>query len=155
MKCLHLPVRAGDKVLLLVTWVWLVLPSACCHWNVGPGKSTGAPRKTTPRQDRALLRMVRQDCFISAQDLMVQMRNFYGMRAGQETINNRLLFHGYHAYIPTRKPLLTANHCRLHLEWAEKWQNLTMGSMSSSVVSPDSNPVDGRLRVSRLPGEHF
>ena len=24
-----------------------------------PGKSSGAPRKTTPRQDRALLRMVR------------------------------------------------------------------------------------------------
>ena len=29
-----------------------------------PGKSSGAPRKTTPRQDRALLRMVRQDCSV-------------------------------------------------------------------------------------------
>ena len=27
-----------------------------------PGKSSGAPRKTTPRQQRALLRMVRQEC---------------------------------------------------------------------------------------------
>ena len=31
-----------------------------------PRKSSGAPRKTTPRQDRALLRMVRQDRFLSA-----------------------------------------------------------------------------------------
>ena len=31
-----------------------------------PGKSMGAPRKTTPRQDRTLFSMVRQDRFISA-----------------------------------------------------------------------------------------
>ena len=30
-----------------------------------PGKSSGAPRKTTPLQDRALLRMVQQDRFLS------------------------------------------------------------------------------------------
>ena len=42
-----------------------------------PGKSTGAPRMTTPRQDRALFRMVQQDCFISAQALIAQMRNLY------------------------------------------------------------------------------
>ena len=34
-----------------------------------PGKSSGAPRKTTPRQDRALLRMVRQDRFLSVRAL--------------------------------------------------------------------------------------
>ena len=63
-----------------------------------PDKSTGAPRKTTHRQDRALLRMVRQDRFISVGALTAQMRNFYGMRAGQKTINNRLLFRGHRAY---------------------------------------------------------
>ena len=34
-----------------------------------PGKSSGAPRKTTPRQDRALLRMVRQDRFFECSGL--------------------------------------------------------------------------------------
>ena len=47
-----------------------------------PGNSTGAPRKTTPRQDRALLRIVRQDHFACAQALMARMRNLYGMSAG-------------------------------------------------------------------------
>ena len=56
-----------------------------------PGKSSGAPQKTTPRQDRALLRMVRQDRFLSAGALTARMRNLYGMRAGRTFVNNRLL----------------------------------------------------------------
>ena len=48
-----------------------------------PGKSSGAPCKTTPRQDRALLRMVRRDRFLSARALTARMRNLYGMRAGR------------------------------------------------------------------------
>ena len=51
-----------------------------------PGKSSGAPRKTTPRQHRALLRMVRQDRFLSARALTARMRNLYGMRAGRTTV---------------------------------------------------------------------
>ena len=90
-----------------------------------PGKSSGAPWKTTPRQDRALLRMVRQDRFLSARALTARMRNLYGMRAGRTTVNNRLLSRGYRAYRPTTKPLLTANH-RRRLEWAQRWRNLTV-----------------------------
>ena len=40
-----------------------------------PGKSSGAPRKTTPRRDHALLRMVRQDRFLSGRALTARMRN--------------------------------------------------------------------------------
>ena len=83
-----------------------------------PDKSSGAPRKTTPRQDHALLRIVPQDRFLSARALTARMRNLYGMRAGRTTVNNRLLSRGYRAYRPTTKPLLTANHRRLRLEWA-------------------------------------
>ena len=91
-----------------------------------PGKSSGAPRKTTPRQDRALLRMVRQDRFLSARALTARMRNLYRMSAGRTTVNNRLLSRGYRTYRPTTKPLLTANHRRLRLEWAQSWRNLTV-----------------------------
>ena len=80
-----------------------------------PGKSKGAPGKTTPRPDRAMLRMIRQDRFISARYLTARKRNLYGMRAGWKTINNRLLSHVYRAYRPTWKPLLIANHGRLCL----------------------------------------
>ena len=94
--------------------------------NLVPGISVWAPRKTTPRQDHALLRMVQEQYPISARVLTVHVRNMYGMRAGWKTINNRLLSRGYRAYGATRKPLLTTNHHRFCLEWAQRWQNLTM-----------------------------
>ena len=124
-----------------------------------PGKSSGAPRKTTPRQDRALLRMVRQDRFLSARALTARMRNLYGMRAGRTTVNNRLLSRGYWAYRPTTKPLLTANHRRLRLEWAQRWRNLTVAHWQHVIFGDESRfqlyPVDGRLGVRRLPGGRF
>ena len=124
-----------------------------------PGKSSGAPRKTTPRQDRALLRMVRQDRFLSARALTARMRNLYGMRAGRTTVNSRLLTRGYRAYIPTTKPLLTANHRRLRLEWAQRWRNLTVAHWQHVIFGDKSRfqlyPVDGSLRVCHLPGERF
>ena len=103
-----------------------------------PGKSSGAPPKTTPRQDRALLRMVRQDRFLSARALTARMRNLYGMRAGRTTVNNGLLSRGYRAYRPTTKPLLTANHRRLRLEWAQRWRNLTVAHWQHVIFGDES-----------------
>ena len=121
--------------------------------------SSGAPWKTTPRQDRALLRMVRQDGFLSARALTARMRNLYRMRAGRTKVNNRLLSRGCRAYRPTTKPLLTANHRRLRLEWAQRWRNLTVAHWQHVIFGDESRfqlyPVDGRLRVRRLPGERF
>ena len=85
-----------------------------------------APRKTTPRQDHALLRMVQRHRFISAWALTVRMRNLYGMRAVQKTINNHLfpvitvIFdpQGNTCWLPT-------NHRCIHLKWVQRWQNLT------------------------------
>ena len=110
-----------------------------------PGKSSGAPRKTTPRQDRALLRMVRQDRFLSARALTARMRNLYGMRAGRTTVNNRLLSHGYRAYRPTTKPLLTANHRRLRLEWAQRWRNLTVAHWQHVIFGDEAARLIGSI----------
>ena len=128
-----------------------ILKKHAATGSLVPGKSSGAPRKTTSQQDRALLRMVRQDRFLSARALMAQMRNRYGMRAGRTTVNNRLLSRGYRAYRPTTKPLLTANHRRLRLEWAQRWRNLTVAHWHHVIFGDESRfelyPVDGRLKV--------
>ena len=164
MRCLHLPVRALSKVLLLPVWVWLVLPSTAYSKGMLPldlwcQASLQGLLHTTPRQDRALLRMVRQDRFLSARALTARMRYLYGMRAGRTPVNNRLLSRGYRAYRPTTKPLLTANHRRLRLEWAQRWRNLTVAHWQHVIFGDESRfqlyPVDGRLRVRRLPGERF
>ena len=102
MRCLHLPMRALSKVLLLPrATVDRILKRHAATGSLVPGKSSGALQMTTPRQDRALLRIVRQDRFLSARALMARMRNLYGMRAGRTTVNNRLLSRGYRAYRPT------------------------------------------------------
>ena len=143
--------RACSKVLLLVAWVWFVLPSTASSGGMLPLELA--------RQGHTLLRMAQQDRFLSARALTVQMRNSYGMRDGRKTINNRLLSRGYCAYRPTRKPLLISNHRRLWLEWAHRWQNLTMAHWQHVIFGDKSgfqlNLVDGRLRVRHLPGECF
>ena len=103
--------------------------------------------------------MVRQDRFLGARALTARMRNLYGTRAGRTTVKNRLLSRRYRAYWPTTKPLLTVNHRRLRLEWAQRWQNLTVAHWQHVIFGDESRfqlyPVDGRLRVRRLPGERF
>ena len=165
MRCLHLPVRALNKVLLLPVWVWLVLPSTAYSKGMLPldlwcqASLQGLPERQHLSKtvhcwgwsDRAFL--------LSARALTARMRNLYGMRAGRTTVNNRLLSRGYRAYRSTTKPLLTANHRRLRLEWAQRWRNLTVAHWQHVIFGDESRfqlyPVDGRLRVRRLPGERF
>ena len=110
-----------------------------------PGRSMGAPRRPhlvkTDRSDRM------------ARALTARVRNLYRKSADRKTINNWLLSCGYRAYRPTRMTLLTANHRRLCLEWTQRWQNLTV------IFGDESRfqlyPVNGRLRVLRIPDERF
>ena len=147
MRCLHLPGRALSKVLLLPVWVWLVLPSTAYCKGMLPldlwcqASLQGLPERRTPRQDRALLRMVRQDRFLSAGALTARMRNLYGMRSGRTTVNNWLfpIVTG-HIY-PQRSPCWLPT--TVVSAWSGRrgggtWQWPT-GSMSSSVMSRDSN----------------
>ena len=152
--------RICGKVLLLVTWVWL--PSTASSGGMLPlelwcqASPLGAPQKITSCQNHALFRMVWQDRFISARALTVQVRNLYGKRAGRKTISNRLLSCGYHDYRPTNKPPMTTIHRRLCLEWAQRWQNLTMAHWQHVIFGDESRfhlyLVDVRLRIRPLPG---
>ena len=158
MKCLRLPVRACGKALLLVALVWLVLPLTAYSWGMLPLESScqARPRGLLGRPHLVKTMLCSGWSNRIAQALTVWMRNLYGMRAGRKTINNWLLSRGHHAYKSTRKPLLGANCCRLCLEWAQIWQNLTMAHWQHVVFGDESRfqvyLIDGRLRVPCLPG---
>ena len=81
------------------------------------------------------------------------------MRTGSKTINNRLLSLGYHTYSPTRKLLLSGNHRRLHLAWAQNWQNLTITHWQKVIFGDESRfqiyRLDWRIMICRLSGERF
>ena len=165
MRCLHLPVRALSKVLLLPVWVWLVLPSTAYSKGMLPldlwchASLQGLPeRQHLGKTVHCWGWSDRIVCWVLG-PWRRWMRNLYGMRAGRTTVNNRLLSRGFRAYRPTTKPLLTANHCRLRLEWAQRWRNMTVAHWQHVIFGDEPRfqlyPVDGRLRVRRLPGERF
>ena len=152
--------RACGKVLLLVAWVWLGYrhphpPEACCYWDFG-ARQVHRGSSENHSSSRPLFVEDGPTGSLHARALTAQMTNLYGMRAGRKTIHNRLLSHGYYAYRPTRKPLLTASHSRLCLEWEQRWKNLRMANWQHVIFGDASKfqlyLVVGRLRVHRLPG---
>ena len=164
LGCLHLPVRALSKVLLLPVWVWLVLPPTAYSKGMLPldlwcqASLQGLPERQ--HLGKTVHCWGWSDRIVSW--VLGPWRrgwNLYGMRAGRTTVNNWLLSRGYRAYRPTTKPLLTANHRRLRLEWAQRWRNLTVAHWQHVIFGDESRfqlyPVDCRLRVRRLPGERF
>ena len=123
-----------------------------------PGKSTGAPWKTTTHKDcfveDGLTGLLHKCSGLNGVD-----EEFVWMRAGWKTINSWLLSRGYHAYRPTRKPLLIAKRHHLRLEWEQRWQNQTMAHWQYVIFGDETRfelyLVVGRLRARRLPCEHF
>ena len=139
-------------------WVWLVLPSTTYSKDMLPldlwcqASLQGLPERKHVGKTMHCWGWSDRIAFLSAQALTARLRNLYGMRAGRTMLNNRLLSRSYQAYRPTTKPLLTANHCRLRLEWAQRWRNLTVAHWQH-VIFGDESRFHGRLRVRRLPGE--
>ena len=134
-------------------------PEACCHWNFGAGQVHGGSSEHHTSLRPCFVQDGRTGSLHKCSGLDGPFEEFVRNGAGRKTINNRLLSRSYRAYRPTRKPLLTVNHRRLRLEWAQRWQNLTRTHWQHVILGDDYrfqlHPVDGRLRVRRLPGEHF
>ena len=158
--------RALNKVLLLPVWVWLVRPSAA--YSKGMlllNLWCQASLQRLPERQH-LGKTVHcwgwSDRIVSW--VLGPWRRGWEIcmewgHNGRTMVNNRLLSRGYRAYRPTTKPLLTANHRRLRLEWAQRWWNLSVAHWQHVIFGDESRfqlyPVDGRLRVRRLPGERF
>ena len=165
MSCLHLPVRALSKVLLLPVWVWLVLPSTAYSKGMlsldlwCQASLQGLPERQhlgktvhcwgwSDRIVSWVLGPWRRGWEICTE---------WGLVAQRLTTDSCPVVTGY--IDPQRSPcwlpttVVSAwSGCRGGGTW--QWPT---GNMSSSVMSRDSNfpPVDGRLRVRRLPGERF
>ena len=136
-------------------------------WNIDRFWLCGGVDRLCHYFDRALFRMAQQDRFISAGAWTVQMRNLYGMMVGRKTINNQLFSmvtvpidpQGSPCWLPAYAVSAWSGH-----RGGRTWQ-WPIGSMSSSVTSPDSNftrymagsgyvvyHVSGYIRGARLKG---
>ena len=127
------------------------------HNDVKNLRPSGRPRKTTLREDRALIRLVRRNPFASSSTLK---REWLAHRQlSHQTVRNRLKATGLRSRRVIKRPRLTDNHKRLRLAWCRHREGWNLRSWRRIHWSDESrfllHVVDGRVRVWRHPGTAY
>lgn len=119
----------------------------------------GRPRKTTRRDDRQLMRLVRNGRTKSANVLRAEWQQLTNVPVSRRLVNQRLVRAGYRARRPVRKPMLTRHHRQRRLQWARDHQRLYPQHWNHVIFSDESRfllyRTDGRVRVRRLAHEAY
>ena len=84
---------------------------------------SGRPRVSTVRQDRVLRRMSVQQPRAVARTLRQRWSQENGIDASTRTVSRRLGQMGLHGRVARKKPLLTATHRQVRLQWAKDRRN--------------------------------
>ena len=117
----------------------------------------GRPRKTTPRDNRDLVRLARRTPMTTAPVLRLHWGA--GVRVPNSTIRRRLRTAGLKARRPIRRPFLTDRHKQVRLVWCgarcnwnlKPWRRIHWSDESQFLLYM----TDGRLRVWRRPNEAY
>ena len=97
------------------------------HWLATPWRRGGQQSLTTAREDRQLVRMVRDNGLILSPVLRIGMIRRFRKKSSVWNILKRFLDAGYRSKCPTRCPKLTLKH---------RWHRRVMGSSGTgSTVS--------------------
>lgn len=117
---------------------------------------TGGKVKTSPQTDRLILRAVKRDPFVNAEDILLKHPN---IGICSKTIQRRLhALGGYGSYWASAKPFLTQKNVKARLEWAREHINWTP-DMWKRVLFSDESPFtlrfNRKLRVWRQPNERY
>ena len=112
---------------------------------------SGRPRKTSRREDGALLRHVRRFPFLTS--TVVKQRWLPNRPLSTRTVRNRLRASGYRALRPIRQPMLTPGQKAARLYWCQQRRNWNIRSWRKIHWSDESrfllNMTDCRVRVWR------
>jgi transposase len=119
----------------------------------------GRGRITTPRQDRFMHLQALRQRFVTSTLVQQEFSRTYGFRISQDTVRRRLVEADLHPYTPARDPLLTPDHRRQrllfandHLNWNNNdWANVLFTDESRFCLYSD----DRRVRVYRRLGERY
>ena len=120
----------------------------------------GAPRITTPRQDRAIRRQHLQDRFQTAASTARATQGQRGGPISSRTVRRQLADANIRCRRPHRGPILTDHHRRERRVWAANRGFLGRGTAWRDVVFSDESRFclshqDGRIRVYRRAGERY
>jgi transposase len=123
-----------------------------------PGQ--GAPRKTTEREDRTILRRMEMDNSLTAKALAIkEAPTFLKNHVCANTIRNRLKETGKNGRVRRRKPYLREANREARLRWALDHLHWTIDDWMKVVFSDESGfhvwQEGGKLYCWRRPGEEF
>jgi transposase len=101
-------------------------------------KKSGRPKKTTPRLDRAILNISKNDPFLSSRRIGAQIEETMGVIVTSRTIRNRLIEAQLFGRRPAKKPLLSNKNRKARLAFAREHLNWTMNDWKKVIFSDES-----------------
>lgn len=99
----------------------------------------GRKRKTTPTDDRLIVRKSKINPRLTAVDLTREIIDTTGVNIHVTTVRRRLLEAGRRARKPIKKQLLTPVMCKKRLMWAKLHQNWTVNDWKNVLFSDESH----------------
>ncbi len=100
-------------------------------------KKCGRKRCTTNRENRSLMRIVKQNRFKNLGELHKEWTEA-GVKASRATTHRRVKEFGYSCRIPLVKPLLNHRQRQRRLTWAKEKKNWTVAQWSKVLFSDES-----------------
>jgi len=127
--------------------------------SIEPKKSPGRPRKTTKREDRLMLKVVKKDRFKTAAAISREINDKMDSPISRRTVSRRLNEQNLFARSPITKPLISKKNKRLRLSFAyehvvwtdKKWKTVHFSDESKFMLMGS----DGKNYVRRNIGEQL
>ena len=127
--------------------------------SVNDRKRSGRPRITSPRDDRALVKMSLQNRRLTSTELKRKLKDSLEVECSSRTVRRRLDNAGLHGRVARKKPLLTSRHRAIRLKWAKERKDWTPSDWNKIVWSDESKynlfGSDGRVYIRRRVGEEL
>ncbi|KAK3567366.1 hypothetical protein QTP86_019903 [Hemibagrus guttatus] len=101
-------------------------------------KKCGRKRCTTNRENRSLMRIVKQNPFKNLSELLHKEWTEAGVKASRATTHRCVKEFGYSCHIPLVKPLLNHRQCQRRRTWAKEKKNWTVAQWSKVLFSDES-----------------
>ena len=106
--------------------------------DVTPGEHSGRPRKLSPREERAVARMVMREPFIRPKELESSIINLSGKKISEDTVRRTLHQEWVHPHRPVRKPALTKTQREARLKWAKEYASKPATFWASVIFSDET-----------------
>ena len=111
----------------------------------------GRKLKTTSRDDREILRMIKKNRFESAKNIANHLKSLTGNTISLTSIRNHIHKAGFSGCIARKKPFLTKNHMKRRMNFAKKYYLMPASFWKKVLWSDESKfnlkKSDGAQRV--------